>query len=63
MGKETVITWVCDGCGMEYRIAPVGWLETSLRRRTGEGSCSLHALLLCVGCQERMLDALEKRTH
>lgn len=63
MGKQTVTTWTCDGCGVEWRRSPSNWLETTLHRQSGENSHTLHSMLLCVNCQERMLDALKEQVH
>ena len=59
MSKNTVITWTCDGCEVKSPHSPTNWLQATFRRQTGENSQSLYAMLLCVRCQERMLDALK----
>lgn len=60
MGKSTVTTWTCDGCEVEHRRSPSNWLEATFHRRVGENAHSVKPLLLCVGCQERMVDSLEQ---
>ena len=64
MSQGTVTTWTCDGCGDSVESTttypPRGdWGKVTLRRQVSENAQEVHAMLLCVPCQGRMLDALK----
>lgn len=65
MSKNTVTTWTCDGCEVSMTSSSTypprqNWLTATFHRQVAEHTQEVHSLVLCVGCQERMLDALKE---
>ena len=65
MSTKTVTTWTCDGCGESMTSTSTypprqNWLQATFRRQISDNSQQLHLMLVCVACQERMLNSVGK---